>query len=111
MPAPIPRRLMQSTATVRVPKNDSPYGGEFEEPVTIEYVAFEASASIRRTDYQLEAPLKGTLFIDPKTSIGAFAIPAGSLVSVDSEISEATVHDCQAIPSLANLHHWEVFLK
>ena len=111
MPAPIPRRLMRSTATVRVPKEDSPYGGVFEEPVKIEHVAFEASASIRRTDYQLEAPLKGILYIDPKTSTGAFAIPAGSLVSVDSEVSDATVHDCQPIPSLANLHHWEVILK
>ncbi len=111
MPTPIPRRLMRSTATVRVPKSDSPYGGVFEEPVTIEHVAFEASDSIRRTDYQLEAPLRGILYIDPITSVGAFAIPAGSLVSVDGEVSEATVHDCQPTPSLKNLHHWEVLLK
>lgn len=108
---PLPRRLLRSTAKVKVPKEGSPYGGQYEEPVTIERVCFEAAASIRRTDYQLQAPLKGTLYIDPKVSEGAFAIPAGSLVSVDGEVSDAIVHECQPIPSLANLHHWEVLLK
>ncbi len=109
---PLPRRLMRQTAVVRVPKEGSPYGGEFEEPVTIERVRFEASASIRRTDYQLQAPVKGTLFIDPKASRGGFAIPAGSLVSVDGEVSEATVHDCETIrDGSGRVHHWEVALK
>lgn len=106
---PLPRRLMRSTATVRVPK-DSDYGGEFEEPVTIENVCFDGNATIRTTDYQLQAPIKGILYVDPRISRGAFAIPAGSLVSVDGEISEATVHDCQPTPNAANLHHWEVTL-
>lgn len=108
---PLPRRLLRSTAKVKVPKAGTPYGGEFEEPVTIERVCFEPTASIRRTDYQLQAPLKGTLYIDPKVSTGAFAIPAGSLVSVDGEVSDATVHECQAVPNLGDLHHWEVLLK
>ena len=100
---------MRSTAVVRVPA-PGVYGGEFDEPVTIENVCFDGNATIRRTDYQLQAPLKGVLYIDPKVSTGAFAIPAGSLVSIDGEISEATVHDCQPTPNAANLHHWEVTL-
>lgn len=107
---PLPRRLMRSTATVRVPKEGG-YGGEYEEPVTIKNVCFDANATIYVTDYQLQAPLKGVLFIDPRISEGAFEIPAGSLVSVDGEVSEATVHDCQPTPNAANLHHWEVVLK
>ncbi len=108
---PLPRRMLRQTATVQVPK-DSTYGGEYEEAVTIDRVWFDASASIRQTDYQLQAPVKGTLFIDPKVSDGAFAIPAGSLVSVDGEVSEATVHECSPIKdSHGRLHHWEVIVK
>lgn len=107
---PLPRRLLRSTATVKVPKEGTPYGGIYEEPVTIERVYFEPTASIRRTDYQLQAPLKGTLYIDPKVSVGAFEIPAGALVSVDGEVSDATVHECLPIPSAAHVHHWEVTL-
>ena len=107
----LPRRMLRQTAVVRVPK-DGAYGGEFEEPRTIDRVWFDASASIRRTDYQLQAPVRGTLFIDPKASIGAFAIPAGSLVSVDGEVSEATVHECSPIKDgRGRVHHWEVVLK
>lgn len=108
---PLPRRMLQQTAIVRVPK-DTPYGGEYEEPKTIDHVWFDASATIRRTDYQLEAPVKGTLFIDPKVSVGAFEIPAGSLVSVDGEVSEAAVHDCSTIKdNMGKVHHWEIVLK
>jgi hypothetical protein len=108
---PLPRRMLRQAATVRVPK-DGPYGGEFEEAVTIGHVWFDASASIRRTDYQLQAPVKGTLFVDAKVSDGAFAIPAGSLVSVDGEVSEATVHECSPIKDgRGRVHHWEVVLK
>lgn len=107
---PLPRRLMRQTAVVRVPKNDSHYGGEFEEPMTIERVRFEASASIRRTDYQLQAPVKGTLFIDAVNSSPAMEVPAGSLVSVDGEVSEACVQECRAIRGAGSIHHWEAVL-
>lgn len=107
---PLPRRLLRQTATVRVPK-DSTYGGEYEDAVTITRVRFDATASIRATEYQLQAPVKGVLFIDPKVSGNAFAIPAGSLVSVDGEIAEATVHDCEEIrDDRGRVHHWEVVL-
>ena len=108
---PLPRRMLKQTATVRVPK-DAVYGGEFEEPQTIDRVWFDASASVRRTEYQLQEPVKGTLFIDSKVSEGAFAIPAGALVSVDGEVSEATVHECCPIKDgNGRIHHWEVTLK
>ena len=110
MTAPLPRKLMRDTISVKVPK-DSPYGGEFENPVTIERVCYQSVASVRATDYQLQAPLKGMLFIDPVLSVGAFEIPAGSLVCVNGEKSWATVHECEAISSYSGLHHWEVLLK
>ena len=106
---PLPKWLMTSTATVRVPKGGM-YGGEYEEPVTVERVCFQGEAAVRRADYQLQAPMRGVLFVDPSVSIGAFEIPAGSLVSIDGEESEATVHECVPVPSAASLHHWEVTL-
>lgn len=108
---PLPRRMLRQTAEVRVPK-DGPYGGEYEEAKTIDHVWFDASASIRQTEYQLQAPVKGLLFIDPKVSSGAFAIPAGSLVTIDGEVSGATVHECSPIKDgRGRVHHWEVVLK
>ncbi len=107
---PIPKRLLTSSASVRTPKEGALYGGEYNDPVTIGRVCFQGEAGIRRTDYQLQAPVKGVLFIDPNVSVNAFAIPAGSLVSIDGEQSEATVHECNPVPSAANLHHWEVTL-
>ncbi|MBQ9042311.1 MAG: hypothetical protein IJ111_05790 [Eggerthellaceae bacterium] len=107
---PLPKWLLTSTATVRVPAKSGVYGGEYAEPVTIGRVCFQGAASIKATAYQLQAPVKGVLFIDPNVSEGAFEIPAGALVSVDGEVSEATVHECIPVPSAANLHHWEVTL-
>lgn len=108
---PLPRRLLRSTATVRVPEEGSPYGGRYREPVTVRRVCFQGEAGLQRTDYQLQAPLKGVMYMDPRVSEGAFPIPAGSLVSIDGEVSEATVHECAPVPSAANIHHWEVTLK
>lgn len=107
---PIPRRLMRSTATVRTPREGG-YGGEYNEPVKIAGVCFDATAGLGVTDHQLQAPARGVLFVDPRVSKGAFEIPAGSLVSVDGEVSEATVHECEAIYGWDGLHHWEYVLR
>ena len=106
---PIPKWLLTSTATVRTPRSGM-YGGEFDEPVTITRVCFQGAAALMATGYQLQAPVKGVLFVDPNVSGGAFEIPAGALVSVDGEASEATVHECIPVPSATKLHHWEVTL-
>lgn len=108
---PLPRRMLRQSASVRVPK-DGAYGGEYEDAVTIGRVWFDATAPIRQTDYQLQAPVRGTLFVDPNVSVGAFAIPAGSLVSIDGEASEATVHECSPVKDgRGRIHHWEVVLR
>lgn len=107
---PLPKWLLNSTATVRVPAKSGVYGGEYEDPVTIGRVCFQGESALRRAGYQLQAPVKGVLFVDPNVSEGAFEIPAGALVSVDGEVSEATAHECIPVPSAAKLHHWEVTL-
>lgn len=107
MTPPIPRRLLRSTATVRVPK-DSFRAGEYEDPVTIGRVWFEPSAAAGSHGQE---PVKGLLVIDPRVSEGAFAIPAGSLVSIDGMVSNAKATSCDAVPSAADVHHWEVVLS
>lgn len=108
---PIPRRLLTQTAKVRIPVKGG-FGGECEEPITIEHVRFEASASISQSEYQLQAPIRGMLFIDARNSSPARELPAGTMVSIDGELSEATVHDCQTIlDDRGNVHHWEIEIR
>lgn len=108
---PIPRRILTQTATVRIPVEGG-YGGECKEPIKIEHVRFEPKADISQNYYQLQAPVRGLLFIDAINSIPAMELPAGTMVSVDGEISEATVHSCVTCrDGLGRIHHWEVELR
>lgn len=104
---PIPRRLLTSKASVRVPVPG--FGGTYAEAREISHVCWQPEQPLRRTDHQAGAPCKGTLFIDAVLSEGAFEIPAGSLVSVDGD-TECCVQECAALPSPKNVHHWEVTL-
>lgn len=104
---PIPRRLLTSTAVVRVPVEG--YGGAYAEPRTIAHVCWQPEQPVRATATQVGAPCTGTLFVDAVFSEGTFAIPAGSLVSVDGD-TECCVQSCAALPSPQNVHHWEVVL-
>ena len=107
---PIPRRLLGSTALVRVPK-DGEYGGEFEEPVEIGHVRLQPAHGVRMESYRFTDPNPvGLLFVDAKNSEGAFEIPVGSLVSVDGA-DWASVRTVAAYPDFyRNVHHWEVEL-
>ena len=113
---PIPRRLLRQACTVRVPR-DSFYRGEYEEPVSFGRVCYEPASSIGGTansggsPHQEQNPVRGTLFIDPRASEGAFEVPAGSLVKVDGMETEAVVRECAAIMCGGRVHHWEVVLK
>lgn len=107
---PIPRRLLTQEATVRIPKEGG-YGGEYQEPTRISCVRFEPCLSVSASAYQLQAPAKGTLFIDATNSEPAMEVPAGSLVSVDGEVSEACVKECCPIREAGRVHHWELVLS
>lgn len=106
---PIPKSLLTQTATVKAPIPGG-YGGQYAEPVTVEHVRFEPCLSASASTYQLQAPAKGTLFIDAANSSPAFEVPAGSLVSVDGEVSEACVRECCPIQEAGRVHHWELVL-
>ena len=78
---PIPISVRTSSVQVRKPV-ESDFGGEYGEPETIENVRFEGVSAMVRDEYRLVDGAKGLLWVDA-TSKGAFAIPEGSLVSVD----------------------------
>lgn len=107
MTAPIPRRALPSSCAVRVPAREG--GGEFGDPVEIRHVRLEAADALRATGYQLRDTATGLLFVDAVSSEGAFAIPAGSLVSVDGG-PESCVASCEERRDFGRVHHWEVVL-
>lgn len=110
MTPPIPRRLLTSTALVRVPDASAAYGGEYEAPREVSRVCVQGSDALRPTDYQLRDAASGVLFIDARNSGGAFAVPAGSLVSVDGG-PESCVAECREYAEGGRVHHWELVLR
>lgn len=109
MTAPIPRLLLPSSATVKVRIADGGMGGHYEEPVELRHVRFEPEDDAENLSWQLRNGAKGTLFVDAVNTEGAFAIPAGSLVSVDGA-PEAAVTSCEELRDFGRVHHWEVHI-
>ena len=108
---PIPRNLMPSTATVWEPVTGD-YGGTFaEEGKTITGVRFDRHAPLQRLGYVETDGLQGLLYVDAVNSAGAFAIPEGSKVQIDSlePMQAVVVHEFQGFNGA--VHHWEVELR
>lgn len=106
---PIPISVRTSSVQVRKPV-ESDYGGEYGEPETIENVRFEGVSAMVRDEYRLVDGAKGLLWVDA-TSKGAFAIPEGSLVSVDGGewLTAASVAPFKGFGT--RIHHWEIQLS
>lgn len=103
----IPKRLLPDTAIVRLPDDDASAGGHFEQERTIERVRYDKSASIRRTDYQLQDGTTGIVYIDAVNSVGAFEVPAGSVLKIGSV--EVYVNITRTFEGFAgHVHHWEL---
>lgn len=110
MTPPIPRRMLPSSCTVREPLDDGGFGGRYGEERAMRFVRFEPSDEVRATEYQLRDGPKGTLFVDARSTEGAFAIPAGSLVSVDGSPPVAATSCAPCPDGMGRVHHWEVAL-
>lgn len=106
---PIPLYLLPSSCTVRVPK-DGEYGGEYEEPVEIKNVRFDAASKLLRRNYVFTDGTQGLVFIDVVMSEGAFDIPEGSLMSIDGK-PEMAVVKVEPYAPYGELHHWELEVK
>lgn len=108
----IPLTLLPETATVKLPDASAAYGGAFANPFEVEHVRFDSTASIRRTDYQLQDTTTGLLFIDAVNSDGAVEIPAGAKVSLDGGTTWSSVNACHRYEDFdGHVHHWEVELR
>ena len=102
--------MLPSSCTVRVPLDDGGYGGRYGEPREMRRVRLELSDGTRPTEYQLRDGPRGTLFVDAVSTEGAFAVPAGSLVSVDGSVPVAATSCAELRDGLGRVHHWEVAL-
>lgn len=108
----LPASTLSSDALVRVPKADAEFGGEFEEPVTIRRVRLEGVDSIRSTPYALAEDTTGLLFVDAVVSVGAFEVPAGSMVSLDGGVTWSSVNACHRFETFGGrTHHWELEVR
>ena len=106
----IPKRLLPDKAVVRVPDDDALSGGQYGDEVEIENVRYDKSASIRRTDYQLQDGTTGIVYIDAVNSAGAFEIPAGSVLKIGD--LEVYVNITRTFEDFAgHVHHWELEVR
>lgn len=107
---PIPKRLLPSSCTVRLPKADALMGGEYEEPVILAGVAVEPVDRVRPTAYQLQDVTNAIMYVDAVNTEGAIRIPPGSLVTLEGETSPSSVSACHEFSAFGRMHHWEVEL-
>lgn len=110
MVAPIPRRMLPSSCTVQVPVSDGGLGGRYGEPRVMRHVRFEESDETRASSYTLRDGPRGTLFVDARSTDGAFPIPSSSLVSVDGSVPVAATSCTPLLDGAGRVHHWEVRL-
>lgn len=106
---PIPRNLLPDTITVQVPY-DGEWGGEYAEPVEIAHVRYDSSVAVLRNAYQFEDGSQGLIYVDAANSEGAFAIPAGSLITLNGE-KLSVVKSTQYEDYNGHIHHWEVEVR
>lgn len=107
---PIPKRLLPHSVAVEVPKADALMGGEYEEPVRLDGVCVEPVSKVRPTSYQLQDATNAVMYVDAVNTKGAFAIPAGSLVTLSEGEAPSNVSACHALSAFGRVHHWEVEL-
>ena len=111
MLAPIPLSLLPDTALVKVPA-EGDYGGEYAPDATISHVRFDSTSALRVSEYVSDDGAQGVLYVDAANSGGAFAIPEGSLVSVDGgKTWMAALSVSEYMCFGGAVHHWEVELR
>lgn len=102
---------MPSTAQVWVPA-DGLFGGSFAEVAkTVRNVRFDRHDDLLRLPYAESDGYIGRLYVDAHTSIGAFAIPEGSLIQVDGSQKMRAVRVNEYADFNGHIHHWEIDLK
>ena len=105
----IPRSVLCDEMEVSVP-DESGYGGEYADPVTVSHVRLERAESLAQAGYKLADGASGRIYVDALNSEGAFRIPVGSKVSLGGdEYQVLSVDECRAYGP--GVHHWEVDVR
>lgn len=110
---PIPKTLLTSSCTVRTPVEGPGGHPGYSEPRRISNVRYERARGLSASSpYRRQGAGGGTLYIDARSSAGAFEVPAGSLVSVDGAACEACAESTERFEGPGGrVHHWEVTLS
>ena len=107
---PVPPYLLPDDMEVRVPV-EGERGGCFAEPVAIGHVRFIDQAEVRLGAYVFEEGSKGLVVVDARNSEGAFAVPVGSLLSINGDPEVAVVKSVPYRTYRGAVHHWELEVR
>jgi len=105
----IPRALMPDELYVWEPDDSSEYDGAYSTTAKRIYnVRFDSNSPIKDSEYQTSDGMKGVIFIDARTSKGAYQIPEGSLVSLDGVTKMVAIKVTPYKTLHGRIHHWEI---
>lgn len=103
---PIPLRLLDADAVVRVPDG----AGGFAEGVAVSRVRFVRTQSVCGDAHRDADAGAGKVYVDALNSIGAFEVPAGSRVDIDGH--SYYVAECRRRADFnGHVHHWELMVR
>ncbi len=72
---------------------------------------FIDQAEVRLGAYVFEEGSKGLVVVDARNSEGAFAVPVGSLLSINGEPEVAVVKSVPYRTYRGAVHHWELEVR
>ena len=103
---PIPVRLLAENAVVRVPDG----AGGYAEGVEVSHVRFARKQSVVDDSHRSADAGAGKVYIDALNSAGAFEVPAGSRIDIDS--NSYYVAECRRCEDFnGHVHHWELTVR
>ena len=103
---PIPLRLLDADAVVRVPDGT----GGFDEGVAMSRVRFRRTQSVVDDGHRSADAGAGKVYVDALNSVGAFEVPAGSRIDIGgNSYYVAEVKRCEDFNG--HVHHWELTVR
>ena len=102
---------MPDTARVWTPVEGDYGGTHASDPAIIAHVRFDRYTGMARNGYVMTEGAQGLLFVDARTSSGAFAVPVGSLVQIGNGEKMEAVRVNEFAGFAGRVHHWEIELR
>ena len=103
---PIPARLLDADAVVRVPDGD----GGYADGVAVSRVRFVRAQSVVDDAHRSADAGAGKVYIDAMNSVDAFEVPAGSRIDIGgNSYFVAEVRRCEDFNG--HVHHWELTVR